>query len=109
MGEVLAPPRKDISHEFEHGFQGMTAMPVAIEELIAAREALIDAMVAQMPDTHRRFLLQFERGEPDWTLIGLPEAAELAAVKWRQQNLDSLSAERREALVAGLEKIFEEN
>ena len=56
--EVLAPTRKDIGHEFERGFQGMTATPVAIDALIAARDAVIDAMVAQMPEDHRRFLLR---------------------------------------------------
>jgi predicted nucleotidyltransferase component of viral defense system len=107
MAEVLAPRRKDISHEFARGFQGMTAEPVAIEELIAARETLIDAMVARMPEVHRQFLLGFERGDADWSLIGLPQAAELPAVKWRQQNLAKLDENRRAVLVAALEKVFE--
>jgi predicted nucleotidyltransferase component of viral defense system len=106
MAEVLAPPRKDISREFERGFQGMTAEPVALEELVAAREAMIEAMVGRMPDPHRSFLLQFERGEPDWAAIGLPQATDLPAVKWRQQNLDGLSAEKRAALVTQLERVF---
>ena len=41
MWEVLAPHRKDITEEFMRGFDGMTAEPVSIEELVAAREALI--------------------------------------------------------------------
>jgi hypothetical protein len=89
-----------------HGFDGMTDEPVTIEELVAAREALIDNIVGKMPEEHRRFLLSFERGEPNWPLLRLPDASELPAVKWRQLNLDKLTAEKRAALVARLEKVL---
>jgi hypothetical protein len=59
-----------------------------------------------MPDDHKKFLLSFERGEPDWKLIGLPSAADLPAIKWRQDNLNSLPTERRADLVAALEKVL---
>jgi predicted nucleotidyltransferase component of viral defense system len=64
MSEVLAPTRKDISAEFLRGFEGMTEEQVSRDELIAAREALIAEIVGRMPDSHRRFLVSFERGEP---------------------------------------------
>lgn len=104
MSEVLAPTRKDISDEFLRGFEGMTEQPVSRDELIAAREALIAEIVDKMPDSYRRFLISFERGAPDWTLLGVPGAAELPAVKWRQQNLDKLTKEKRAELVEALEK-----
>jgi predicted nucleotidyltransferase component of viral defense system len=106
MSEVLAPTLKNISAEFMRGFEGMTDEPVAIEELIAAREALIADIVGQMPQEHRRFLVSFERGQPEWALLGLPAAPELPAVKWRQLNLDKLSAAKRAALVARLEEVL---
>jgi hypothetical protein len=59
-----------------------------------------------MPDLHRQFLISFERGEPDWPLLGVPGAAELPAVKWRQQNLDKLTKGKRAELVAALEKVL---
>jgi predicted nucleotidyltransferase component of viral defense system len=106
MFEVLAPTRKDISDEFLRGFEGMTKQPVSRDDLIAAREALIAEIVGKMPDAHRRFLLSFERGEPDWALLGVPAAAELPAVKFRQQNLDKLTRTRRAELVEALEKVL---
>jgi hypothetical protein len=106
MSEVLAPTRKDISDEFMRGFEGMTNEPVKIEELRAAREALIGGIVGKMPSEHRRFLVSFEQGKPEWALLGLPNAAELPAVKWRQLNLDKLSAGKRAALVARLEEVL---
>jgi hypothetical protein len=74
--------------------------------LIQAREALVDEIVGNMPDEHRRFLVSFERGEPDWELLDVPGASELPAVNWRQQNLDKLSKERRDELVEVLERVL---
>ncbi|MDL2403032.1 nucleotidyl transferase AbiEii/AbiGii toxin family protein [Rhizobium mayense] len=103
MSEVLAPRRKDIVQEFAQGFEGMTAEPVQRAALEEAREVLIATITGGMPAPHRQFLLGFKRGEPDWRLIGLPEAAELPAVKWKQLNLDKLSAASRTRLVNQLD------
>lgn len=106
MYEVLAPRRKDITGEFQRGFTGMTDQTVSQIELEQAREALIAEVVGNMPAAHRRFLIGFERGEPDWSLIGLPDAARLPAFLWRQHNLDGLSAEQRDQLVARLVEVL---
>jgi predicted nucleotidyltransferase component of viral defense system len=106
MSEILAPTRKDISLEFERGFAGMTDEPVPLENLLQAREAIIAQIVGIMPAEHRRFLIAFERGAPDWSLLGLDAIADMPAVRWRRQNLDSLSKEKRAALVARLEQVL---
>ena len=46
--------------------------------------------------------MSFEAGRPDWSLIDVPQAAELPAVRWRQENLDKLDHHRRKALLDGL-------
>lgn len=106
MAEVLAPTRKPLAEEFERGFVGMTQEPVTLAELEAAREAIIAAMVADMPKSHRQFLLGFKRGEPDWTLLGVEGAQNLPAVLWKQRNLDKLPADRRRELVEALERVL---
>ena len=106
MVEVLAPTRKPLATEFARGFEGMTEEPVPLAELETAREAIIAAMVAQMPTEHRQFLLGFKRGAPDWVLLGISGADELPAVLWKQQNLDRLPADKRQALFAGLERVL---
>jgi hypothetical protein len=98
--------RKDISEEFLRGLNGMTENPVTVEELVAAREALIADIVGKMPSAHREFLISFERGAPNSALLGLPAAARLPAVKWRQLNLDTLTPEKRAALIGELEKVL---
>ncbi len=106
MHEVLSPIRKDIEGEFVRGFEGMTDAPVDLAELVTARERLIAIIVGAMPEAHRKFLISFKRGEADWSLLGLPGVADLPAVRWRQQNLDTLSREIRAAEVAKLEKVL---
>ena len=80
MAEILAPARKSIATEFERVFDGMTA--------------------------HWRFLISFERGEPDWALLGVAGERELPAVRWRQRNLDRLATEERTKLASRLEKVL---
>lgn len=106
MHEVLSARRKDIATEYERSFAGMTDQPVTLDALLEAREATIQAVVANMPDDHRRFLIGFERGEPDWALLGLENVADLPAIRWRQQNLDKLTPEARGHLVDSLVRVL---
>lgn len=108
MSEVLAPTRKPLREEFLRGFEGMTDKPVALDALVAAREEIIRIMTAGMPKDHRAFLMSFKRGKPEWPLLGVPGAAALPAVKWRQQNLDKLSRQKRHALVNRLAEVLGE-
>jgi hypothetical protein len=106
MAEVLAVPRKNITNEYVNGFVGMTREPVAQAELEAAREALVADIVGKMPTDHRRFLISFEEGKPDWKLLNIHGAEKLPAILWRQQNLDKLPAEKRQELVTSLAKVL---
>lgn len=106
MAEVLAPTRKPLREEFERGFVGMTEEPITLTELETAREAIIAEMVAAMPDDHRRFLVSFKRGEPNWELLGIPEAQHLPAVMWKQRNLAKLPHAKRAELIETLERVL---
>jgi len=106
IAEVVAPTRKPLAEEFERGFVGMTQENVELADLEAVREAIIAEMVDAMPEDHRQFLIGFKRGEPDWGLLGIPEAKNLPAVLWKQRNLDKLQAEKRQELSEALERVF---
>ena len=98
----LAPARRELAEEFRRVFAGMAEVPVVLDDLVGTREALIAASVGRMPDAHRRFLLSFEAGAPDWSLLDGPNAVTLPAVRWRMENLARLDGRRRSELVAGL-------
>lgn len=102
MAEVLAPTHKDISTEFERGFRGMTEVPATVDDLVEAREQLLAEIVGNMPRAHKDLLMSFEAGRPDWSLIDVPQAAEFPAIRWRQENLNKLDRDRRQALLDGL-------
>ncbi|MGB8397832.1 nucleotidyl transferase AbiEii/AbiGii toxin family protein [Bradyrhizobium sp.] len=104
--ELLTAHRKDMTLDYKRGFVGMTDETVTLDELLEEREILISDIVGNMPDDHKKFLLSFERGEPDWKFIGLPGAADLPAIKWRQDNLNKLNKEQRADLVVALEKVL---
>jgi len=106
IAEVLAPSRKPLGDEFARGFVGMTQEPVALADLEAAREAIIAAIVADMPNAHRHFLVGFKRGKPDWELLGIKAAQHLPAVLWKQRNLEKLPADKRRELAEALEKLL---
>lgn len=106
MAEVLAPTRKPLAEEFERGFVGMTQENVELADLDATREALVATMVGEMPDAHRQFLIGFKRGEPDWELLGIPEARHLPAVLWKQRNLEKMLPEKQQELIEDLEKVL---
>jgi len=43
-----------------------------------------------MPLRHRQFLFGFERRAPDGSLLHVSNALDFPAVRWREQNLDTL-------------------
>ncbi len=106
MAEVLAPMRFDMSHEFAHGLLGMTEVPVSLEDLVQTREELIAEIVGQMPDAHRRFLLSFKKGKPDWSLLDVHHAKTLPAVRWKLENLSCMNAQKRAQFIARLEEVL---
>jgi hypothetical protein len=105
MADILTPRRKSISDEFPRGFEGMTAEPVFLANLIAAREALIRTIVGEMSEPHRRFLISFERGEPDWPLLDVMDASDLRRPLAATQSRHAWKR-RREKLAAQLEKVL---
>lgn len=88
--EVLFPPLRDIRHDFEHNFQGMTADPVPLESLLAARERLVQELQRDLDDAEQRFLLSLVAGAPDWALLNVAHLEHLPGVRWKLHNLTQL-------------------
>ena len=103
---LLAPKEKDISHEYQTGFFGMTEYEVPLDTLILARRNLITEIQAGLTDEHKKFLISFYRRQPDWSLLELQGVDKLPAVKWRERNLDRAGSETRDAIVHRLEKVL---
>ncbi len=89
--EVLFPPLRDIQHDFMHNFHGMTAEPVPLDALLAARERLLREIQLGLDEEERRFLLSLVAGTPEWTRLGIGHLEHLPGVRWKLQNLAQLN------------------
>jgi len=103
---LLLPATKDIAHDYEQNFLGMTEEDVAMETLLATRTALVDNVASNMAEDHKKFLVSFYRREPEWPLLGLKGLDQLPAVRWREFNLDRAGEETRTAIVRKLEEVL---
>lgn len=88
--EVLFPPLRDIRHDYAHNFQGMTAEPVPLDALLAARERMVREIQQGLDDNERRFLLSLVAGTPEWSLLDIAHLEQLPGIRWKLHNLVQL-------------------
>ena len=95
---MLSPQApRDFEQIFEAHFQGMTAMPVTAKSLTEVRARLLQRISELLDAQSRAFLDSVEREAPDFTIIGLPQAADLPGVRRKLSNLGQRSAAKRTA------------
>ncbi|MDR6101778.1 putative nucleotidyltransferase component of viral defense system [Agrobacterium larrymoorei] len=94
--ELVRPSLATLEEPFVKEFEGMTTQPISLDELKAAREQMTADLLARLDDKAMRFLLSLHDGEPDFETIGLPQAADLPAVRWKILNLEKLKAQNPE-------------
>ena len=93
---MLSPSEpQGFSSVFAAQFRGMTAIPTSAEHLLTIRQRLL-VRIADLLDTRScEFLVSVEHEAPDFTLIGLPQAANLPAVLRKMQNMAQRSPSKR--------------
>ncbi|MFO1219586.1 MAG: nucleotidyl transferase AbiEii/AbiGii toxin family protein [Burkholderiaceae bacterium] len=88
--EVLFPPERDIAQDYQRAFQGMTAEPVPLDDLLITREKMVRDLQRTLDTNERRFLLTLVANDPDWSLLEIPHARELPGIRWKLHNLGQL-------------------
>jgi predicted nucleotidyltransferase component of viral defense system len=88
--EVLFPTLRDIRHEFEHNFAGMTVEPVELDALLAVRERMVGELQQGLTAEERGFLQSLVAAKPEWALLDVPHLEQLPGVRWKLQNLERL-------------------
>jgi predicted nucleotidyltransferase component of viral defense system len=107
--ELLSPSLTALDKPFAREFIGMTAIPITLDELAATRDRLIADIHNHLDDNSRQLLRGLHEGEPDFAAVGLPQAQNLPAVRWKVLNLKKLKDEnpaKHEAQRAALEELF---
>jgi predicted nucleotidyltransferase component of viral defense system len=88
--EVLFPPLRNVQHDYEHNFQGMTAEPVPLDALLAARERMVRELQQGLDDDERSFLQSLVACTPDWSLLNIAHLEHLPGIRWKLHNLAHL-------------------
>lgn len=104
MHELLDPNLISIDEIFFKEFEGMTTVPVTLDELLKTRVQLIKTTQKELTDDERSFLLSIKQGEPGWDLIGLPHVQQLPAVQWKLQNIQKMDNAKRKLMIEALKK-----
>lgn len=91
--ELLNPNLADLEKSYAQEFLGMTKDTVSLDALIDVRARLIADIHARLDGAAQVFLLSLQDATPDFDTIGLPQAADLPAVKWKLLNLQKLITE----------------
>ena len=90
MHELLAPADPLSMHLYDKEFVGMTREAVSWAALVEVRRRLQEDIGSQLKGDIAAFLLSLHDAEPDFGLIGLPQASELPAIRWKLMNLERL-------------------
>ena len=88
--EVLFPALQDIRRDYEQNFVGMTTEPIALDDLLAARERMLLELQHGLDNDERQFLLSFVTNKPEWSLLGREHVNKLPGIRWKLQNLQRL-------------------
>ena len=107
LAELIEPHLQPLKAIFNAEFSGMTRVPVDTERLEEARAWLIQAIHSGLTLDERHFLVSCKKGEPNWSLAGLPEhVPQLPAVRWKLHNIAELQRrpEQYKKAVSKLEK-----
>ena len=91
--ELLSPLPLPIKKPYMEEFSGMTRERITQPALEAVRTRLFADIRNRLTGDIAAFLLSLHDAEPDFELIGLPEALYLPAVQWKLLNLRKLKAE----------------
>lgn len=83
-----------MEERFVAEFEDMTAGSISVAELEEARTKLFADILAKIDGPAMKFLLSLHDGGPDFEAMGLPQAANLPAVRWKLQNLEKLKEEQ---------------
>ena len=109
--EVLFGSDKNIAGEYERAFVGMTEVDCSLDTLLEARAQLKRELPQRLTTAQKQFLRGLVRAEPNWSLLQCQHAAQLPALRWKLNNLETFRKRRPEnfaaqaaALDAGLDQ-----
>ncbi len=105
ISESIAPNLINQEHVMETQFMGMTDTPFTYEDYEETRQELISGMRTLFSDDDKIFLLSFESGEPDWSLLPYTNFSSHPSIKWKLFNIQKLRQSNPENLDLQIAKL----
>lgn len=106
ISELLSPHIKPLDALFANEFKGMAFIEVSLDELIKTQKQLFATITTIFSDDERKFLLSFQSGLADWSLLGLEAVNQLPAVEWKILNIKRMSSNKLVQEITKLENIL---
>lgn len=106
MNELLVPKFKRLDNVFESQFKGMVRFDISLEELYSTREKLVKSIQGLLTEEEKIFLISIKKGEPDWSILGLPHIQDFPSIKWKLLNIRKMSDTKRKEALMRLEKVL---
>ncbi len=105
--ELLDPTRKDVRRIYENEFAGLPIEEVEYEDLIAARDVLIETLRKELTDDEKTFLVSLKAGKPNWSSMAIGGIEKLPGIRWKLANIQKIGAKKRAQLLAKLKKTLD--
>ncbi|MFC1569112.1 nucleotidyl transferase AbiEii/AbiGii toxin family protein [bacterium] len=106
IAELLVPNLLKIESLFKTEFNGMTRIPVSIEELEQTRENLLDILKQELTDREKQFILSFKQGKPIWEYFPVDGIEHLPAIQWKLFNIRRMPKSKHSAALDKLKEIL---
>ncbi len=107
MHELLDPTPKDVRRSYENEFAGMPIEEVEYEDLIAAREVLVETLRKKLTGDEKTFLVSVQSGQPNWGVMGIAGIEKLPAIQWKLTNIKKIKVKKGTQLLAMLKKTLD--
>ena len=88
--ESLSPNRIDKQETLVNQFAGMTEIPFSYDDYEKTREKLVIFVCSNLTDKDKKFLLNFELGNPNWRSSEYTDFQKFPAIKWKLLNINKL-------------------
>ncbi len=66
----------------------------------------VQTILLKVVDEDKTFILNFKKGEPNWSYFSVDHVSKLPATKWKQYNLNKMSIKERDKIIDSLVKYF---
>lgn len=105
--ELLAPNKISIQSIFENEFIKMTTRNTSVNELLEARERLINYMQKTLTPNERQFLLSVKLGAPQYDLMPFDNLQNFPSLQWKLINISRMDKQKHKNMLRKLQTVLE--